>query len=67
LVFHLFGTSFVDLLQGKWAKMEYLTNYWVVSLHFCCNDIYLCKNNIYLEISQIGAVGGEIWWIGSEK
>ena len=48
-------------------EMEFLTNYWVVSLHFCCNDIYLCKNNIYLEISQIGAVGGEMYQIGTGK
>jgi len=25
--------------------MEYLTNYWAVSLHFCCNDIYLSKEH----------------------
>ena len=23
--------------------MEYLTNYWVVLPHFCCNDVYLSK------------------------
>jgi hypothetical protein len=47
--------------------MEYLTNYWVVSLHFCCNDIYLSKEHHYSKMIQIGAVGGEIWRIGSEK
>ena len=41
--FHLFGTPFVDFFKGKWAKMEYLTNYWVVLPHFCCNDIIYWK------------------------
>jgi hypothetical protein len=27
----------------------------------------LQKNTIYLKVIQIGAVGGEIWRIGSEK
>jgi hypothetical protein len=30
---------FADFLQGKWAKMGYLTNYCSVLPHFCCNDI----------------------------
>ena len=46
--------------------MEFLTNYWVVSLQFCCNDIYLSKNTIEINMTEIGAVGGEFWRIGSE-
>jgi len=65
LIFHLFGTPFVNFLKGKWAKMEYLTNYWVVSLHFSCKDIYSLKRTSFM--IQIGAVGGEIWRIDSEK
>jgi hypothetical protein len=49
------------------SKMEHLTNYWVVPLHFCCNDIYLSKEHHCLNMIQIGAVGGEIWRICSEK
>jgi len=47
--------------------MEYVTNYWVVSLHFCCNVFIYQKNVIYIIMIQIGAVGGDIWRIGSEK
>ena len=39
LVFHLFGNLLFDFLQGKWAKIEYLTNYWVVLPQFCWNYI----------------------------
>jgi hypothetical protein len=49
--------------------MKYLTNYWVVSLHFCCIIFIYQKNTIFVKLKmiQIGAVGGEIWRIGSEK
>jgi len=47
-------------MAGKWAQMEFLTNYWVVSLHFCCNDIYLSKEHIGAKTFRIGAVGGEM-------
>ena len=40
LVFHL-----LLIFQGKWAKMEYLTNYLAVSLHFCCNNMYSSKEH----------------------
>ena len=40
LVFHLFGSPFVKFLLGKWAKVEYLTDCLVVSLHFCCINKY---------------------------
>jgi len=42
--------------------MEDLTNYWVVSLRFCCNDIYLSKERHLFKMIQIGAVGNEIWY-----
>jgi len=45
LIFHLAGTPFADFLQGKWAKMKYLTNSWAVSFHFYRNDIYLPKEH----------------------
>jgi hypothetical protein len=40
--------------------MEYLTNYWAVSLHFCCNDKFYQKNTIGAKTFRIGAVGGEM-------
>ena len=46
--------------------MKYLTNYWAVSFHFCCNDIYQPKNIIDIKMVQNGADVGEIWRIGSE-
>jgi hypothetical protein len=61
-----FWHPFVDFLQGKWAKMGYLANCCSVLPHFCCNDIYLSKNTIEINMTEIGAVGGEFWRIGSE-
>ena len=40
--------------------MEYLTNYWVVLPHFCCNDILYRNVTIHINMTQIRSVGGEI-------
>jgi len=40
--------------------MEYLTNYWVVSLHFCCNDIFVKIWTIHIKMTLIRSVGDEI-------
>jgi len=45
--------------------MEYLTNYWAVSLHFCCNDVIYQKNIIDPKMAQIDAVLSEIWRLGA--
>ena len=62
MIFHLFGTpgAFADFLLGKWAKMQYLTNYWAVLLDFCCSDIYLSKEHIDTKMAQFGVLDGEI-------
>jgi hypothetical protein len=46
--------------------MEYLTSYWAVSLHFCCNDIYFPKE-YHKKTTKIGAVGGEMLQSGFGK
>jgi hypothetical protein len=36
--------------------MGYLANY-----RFCCDDILYKNETIYIKMTQIGSVGGEIW------
>ena len=59
-----FSTFLAPLLliffQGKWAKMEFLTNYWVVSLHLCCNDIYLSKKH---HLNKNNPDWCSRWWV----
>jgi hypothetical protein len=39
--------------------MQYLTNYWAVSLQFCCSDIFHQKNTIDTKMAQFGVKDGE--------
>jgi len=43
--FFIFLAPLLLFFKGKRAKMKYLTNYWAVSFHFYCNDIYLPKRH----------------------
>jgi len=56
LVFHPFWHPFCWFSYGKWARMGYLANY-----RFCCDDILYKNETIYIKMTQIGSVGGEIW------
>jgi len=67
LIFHLFGTPFAGFLKENGPKW----GIWPTTGSF--HSIFVAmifihqKNTIYLLMIQIGAVGGEIWRIGSEK
>jgi hypothetical protein len=65
LVFHLFGTPFVDFLKGNGPKWSIWPT--TGSFHSIFVDIYLSERHHLLKIIQIGAVVGEMWRIGSEK
>jgi hypothetical protein len=37
----LFGTSYAEYIQGKWAKMGYLANYCSILPHFVAMIIFI--------------------------
>ena len=59
LSFPPFLAPLLLIFQGKWAKMGYLANYCSVSPNLKCR--------LFIKMTQIRSVGGDIWQIGGEK